>query len=319
MTREEIQAALELPREVFNERYQRPAAELMRTRNGGGITVAALLALGNICRNNCTYCGLRADNDQIPRFRLSRTAMLQALDGIREKGLDRLFLISGDDPHCDWDGILTAVAEASGRGFRVMLGLGVLTEPRYRELKEAGAELYALKFETSREELFTRVKPEGRFDERMEAIRRIQACGLKLGTGSLMGLPGETLEDAVSDILLTRELQADWAPIVPFLPAPGTPLADRPMGNVDRVLRSLSLLRLMKSEILLTAGQPAQGSRRGFADPDGNRAALAAGADLLFVDVTPPREQDTFSVTANRILPRLEAIDGMLAGLGLQR
>jgi biotin synthase len=135
-----------------------------------------------------------------------------------------------------------------------------------------------------------------------------------------VGLPGERVEDVAADIRLTAELGASWAPVVPYLPAPNTPLGQtQPMGSVETLLREIALLRIALPDALITAGQPAQGSKLGFADPEGTKAAIAAGANLLFVDLTPKERREDFAITAQRILPRLEAIDTLLEEVGLRR
>jgi biotin synthase len=319
MTAEELYTALSIPPGDFRARYAERARAVRAEHFGDTIAVSGLLAVSNICRNRCTYCGLRAPNTAIPRYRLSLEEIQRALAGIREQGIGRVFFISGEDPGLDTGEMLQAVEYASGLGLRVMLGLGVLTPEDYADFRHAGAELYALKFETSNRAVFDEVKPDISLDERIQSIREVQQADLELGSGNIVGLPGERLEDLVNDIALMKELEIGWAPIVPYLPAPNTPLgAAQPMGSVELLLREISLVRLELPDTLITAGQPTQGSQLGFSDPEGTKNAIAAGANLLFVDLTPKERREDFAITPQRILPRLEAIDSQLAELGLQ-
>ncbi len=303
------------------EELRRRAEETRRESRGERVELAALLAAGNICRNRCTYCGLRAPNQHIRRYRLAGREMAEALKGVREQGIPRVFLISGEDPGFPEEELLAAVEAAGDEGLDVILGMGDFSLDRWRRLKAAGAAAGALKFESSSREILEAVKPDVSFDDRMAAVRRVPAAGLALASGNLVGLPGETEGDLIRDIRLTAELDVFWAPVVPYLPAPHTPLAEAgtPMGSVDRLLREIALLRLLMPEILITAGQPAQDSTLGFADPAGSRAALQAGADLFFVDITPRGVREDFSITPKRILPRLQQIDGTIEPLGLRR
>lgn len=320
MNRNDLTAALQMEPEGFRESYFEPARRARSEHYGSTIAVSGLLAVSNICRNRCTYCGLRAPNTAVPRYRLGLDDIKRSLEGIREQGIGRLFLISGEDPGLDMEEMRRAVEYAVRLGFQVMLGLGVLDSGDYRELRQTGADLYALKFETSNPRIFSAVKPDISLEERLQAIDEVREAGLELGSGNIVGLPGERIEDLAADIELMEELQISWAPIVPYLPAPNTPLGEnQPMGSVELLLREIALVRLALPQALITAGQPRQGSDLGFADPEGTKEALAAGANLLFVDLTPRDRREDFAITPRRILPRLEEIDALLAELGLRR
>lgn len=316
----ELMEALRMDMADFQEQYYPQAVQARRRYFGRRIAVSGLLAVSNYCRNSCEFCGLRAPNTELRRFRLSLDEMKRALDGIREQGIRRLFLISGEDPELDLQELLSAVEYASEQGFLVMLGLGVYPPSVYAELRDAGASLYALKFETSNPEIFASVKPDISFEERMSSIEAVRSVELKLGSGNIVGLPGEELEDIANDIELMIKLDIDWAPVVPYLPSPATPLGkSQNMGSVERLLKEIALLRIALPDALITAGQPTQDSKLGFADPQGAKDAIAAGANLLFVDLTPKERRETFAITSKRILPRLDKIDKLLVDLGLER
>jgi biotin synthase len=320
MTFEEIRDALEQKGAAFHLTYHHKAKVARQRYFGNRIAVAGLLAISNYCRNSCDYCGLRAPNDKIPRYRLSLDEIKKSINGIRDHGIRKLFLISGEDPGIVMDDVLKAIEFAAGQGLSIMLGLGVYHRSVYTSMRNAGAELYALKFETSNEEIFSSVKPDITMDERMDAIRDVKESGLKLGSGNIVGLPGETVDDIARDILLMKELDIDWAPVVPYMPAPNTPLGVRqPMGSVDLLLREIALLRYLIPDTLITAGQPTQDSKLGFADPEGSKEAIRVGANLLFVDLTPDIRKESFAITQNRFLPRLEEIDKLLIEIGLER
>ena len=311
-----IRQALAMPEELFRKN---PASAATCPRDQG-VAVAGLLAISNHCRNNCDYCGLRVRNDRVPRYRLSLDEIKAALDGVAQHGIRRLFMISGEDPQVEIGVLLKAVDYAATQGLSVMLGLGIYPASTYAAFRDAGAELYALKFETSNPEIFSSLRDDITLAERMTAITDVRSSGLKLGSGNIVGLPGETLDDIARDIALMRDLDISWAPIVPYMPAPNTPLGARQsMGSVDLLLREIALVRYLLPDALITAGQPTQGSSRGFADPQGTRDALRAGANLLFVDLTPKPRKDDFAITQNRYLPRLAEIEQVLTDCGLRR
>ncbi|MBN1292180.1 MAG: radical SAM protein [Candidatus Latescibacteria bacterium] len=315
-----IKTMLEMDDETFAAKITSEAHEITQQVYGNRIFVCGLLALGNYCKNDCTYCGLRVSNSAIPRFRLALDDMKKATDTLRKSGITRIFYVGGEDPGFPVDNLFAVIEHAKDMDIHVTLGVGVFQQNILAELHDAGVDCYTLKFETSNRAMFNRIKPTSDFDERMECIKSIKPLGMELGSGNIVGLEGQTLDDVATDITLMYNLDIDWAPVVPYLPAPGTPMAETtPMGNVALTLRELSVLRILLPESIITAGQPTQGSKLGFADPEGNKAALDAGANILFVDVTPFAVRRDFVITPGRILPGVAGIDKLLEGKGLQR
>jgi biotin synthase len=315
-----IQSLLTMPRDDFREQVIPAARAVTRREFGNEIFACGLLAFSNICINDCTYCGLRVSNTALPRMRLPVEDMRRAVERFRETGLDRVFLVSGEDRAYSVEDIAGVTAFATSLGFHVTLGLGEYPEEALRVFQQAGCDCYTLKFETANREMFRRCKPTADFDSRMACIRSVKPLGMELGSGNIVGLEGQTIDDLVNDILLMRQLDIDWAPVVPYLPAPGTPMAETtPMGDVSLLLREISLLRLLLPRSIITAGQPKQGSTLGFADPEGNRDALEAGANILFVDITPHAMRRDFQITPGRILPGVSHVDELLEGMGLAR
>jgi biotin synthase len=316
---EDVKALLLAPAEEFEE--VREHARAMTVHEfGRGVFVCGLLAFSNICRNDCTYCGLRVSNAALPRMRLTVEDIRRAIDRFRETDLDRVFLVSGEDHAYSIEDITRAVVHAKSLGFHVTLGLGEYPEDALRAFCEAGCDCYTLKFETSSRELFGRCKPTSDYDGRMRCIKSIHPIGMELGSGNIVGLEGQMVDDVARDILLMVELGIDWAPVVPYLPAPGTPMANTtPMGDVALLLREISILRILMPRAIITGGQPSQGSTLGFADPDGNRDALSSGANILFVDITPHALRRDFCITPGRILPGVAHVDALLESMALER
>ncbi len=316
---QKLRSLLEIDKQGFEE-VRILAREVTQREFNGGVFVSGLLAVSNYCRNDCTYCGLRVSNANLPKFRLPLDEIRRASDSLRESGLDRIFFVSGEDRGFRADDILKMAEYAKGIELHVTIGMGVYPESVLREMKDAGTDCYTLKFETSNRAMFDKIKPTADFDERMKCIETIKQTGLELGSGNIVGLEGQTLDDITADILLMHELGIDWAPVVPYLPAPGTPMAETtPMGNVALTLRELSLIRVLMPRTIITAGQPSQGSKLGFADPDGNRAALEAGANILFIDITPLAIRKNFAITPGRLLPGLAPIENLLESMGLEK
>ena len=316
----DIKSLLKMKDDVFEQEVTKLSRDITRSTFGENIAVSGLLAFHNNCYEDCTYCGLRRSNKTLPRYRISIEDIKGVIDRFSESGLERIFLVSGEDKKYPVKDILLTVSYAKEKGLHVNLGLGEYPVDSMKAFKDAGTDCYTLKFETSNLKTFQVIKPTTTYEKRMNCIHTVKSLGMELGSGNIVGIEGQTIDDLASDILLMRELDIDWAPIVPYLPAPGTPMAERtPMGNVLLTLRVLSLVRILLPKALITGSQPSQGTQLGFADPEGNKNALNSGANVLFVDMTPHAVRKNFQVTAGRILPGLVQIDRMLENMDLTR
>lgn len=316
-SRSEILEVLRMPAEDYRREIMPAARQAHQIHNGGGLTAAGMIGYSNICRSRCLYCGMRAGS-VIPRYRLPADDVIAAARTVSELGLPRLFLISGEDPGYPFADLLKIVAAAKEYGLWVSLAAGELEREQYAALRDVGLDEYALKFEMSDREVFNRLNPSTDFDRRMRCIVWIKECGLALGSGNIVGYPGHTLGQVADDILLMRELEIRWAPVIPYMPAKGTPLAEEGgPGSLDTTLREISLLRLMMPEIRITAQQPGKNPADGLTADDGNLEALTAGADLLFVDMLPSALAKAFRVVDERLVRGMEHVRTMAQAAGM--
>jgi biotin synthase len=312
-----LEEILSLSIEEFNRLYKKQAFEILKKNNKGQVMVSGLLAISNVCKNNCTYCGLRRGR-KINRFSLEVDIAKKAIKHIKEMGLKQILFISGESNSIKLKDYLNLIEYAKELNLYVNMAGGVFQKEDYKKMKYAGLDQYTLKFETSNKNIFNKIKPDISYNERLEAIESIREVGLDLGSGNIVGLEGQTLKDVVEDIKLMNKLNIRWAPIVPYLPAPNTPMAENTkMGDVDLTLKVISIIRILLEEAYITAGQPKKGSNLGFADPEGNTKGLEYGGNIFFVDITPNAVKNEFNITKNRKLPRLEEINKIVNKLDL--
>jgi len=137
-----------------------------------------------------------------------------------------------------------------------------------------------MRFETSNEKLYRQYHPGMSFEKRIECLKWLKSLGYELGTGFLIGLPGQTIDDLAQDILLVKELDADMIGIGPFIPHPQTPLKDAKEGSVDLTLKSIAILRLLIPD----ANIPAT-TALGTLDPLGRQKGLMCGANIVMPNV----------------------------------
>lgn len=316
----EILELLRMPQAEYLSSIAPEAREVHRQAGGNRLTATAMLGYSNICKNQCLYCGMRAANSTVPRYRLTPEAVLEALKAAHSKGFRRVFLISGEDPKYGFDNLLRMVSGAKALGMEwVSLACGEFEKSQYEALHAAGADEYVIKFEMSDPATFDRLNPSTSFSQRMNAIETVQAVGMRLASGNIVDYPGQTLEQLADDILLMQKLDISWAPIIPYMPAQNTPLAlEGGPGSLELIWKEISILRLMMPRVNITAQQPGPDLSQGLASAVGNLAALNAGANFLYADLLPAARAADFHVIDNRIIPGLDHIADMARRSGME-
>ena len=324
MTKEEIREILRMPEKQFREEIMPAAREVYREKDNT-LYGMALLGYSNICRNQCLYCGMRA-GQKITRFRLSVEDILDSARIAKESGFSRIFLISGEDPGYGYEHLLQAVEGIHELGFQeISLACGEFDADQYDELKAAGATEYVIKYEMGQKEVFDRLNPSTNFEKRMKAIENVKKSGLNLASGNIVDYPGQTEDMLLEDIALMKELDISWAPIVPYMPAKGTPLAmgadgvPAKPGERVKILKEIAIMRILMPEIRITAQQPGDDLSKGLATEEGNLDALMAGGNILFCDLLPVAQAKNFHVVDNRELKGIEHFKKMadLSGMKL--
>lgn len=313
-TKAEILEILNMPYEEFNNTVKKRAKEIHRVHNDSRVLVTALLGYDNICKNQCLYCGMRAGYPGLKRYRMHIDDINKAEDAVKKLGISSIFLISGEDPKYDFKSIISMVEYGKKLGLFVSLAAGELSPENYLALESAGLDEYVLKFETSDKDMFTKIKPSTTFEKRMKCIELIKNSKMKLASGNIIGLPNQTLEQVSDDIMLMKELDISWAPIIPYMPVPNTPLAkEGGRGSLETTIKEISILRIMMQSVNITAQQPGEDLKNGLADFQGNLNALSAGANVLFVDMLPQTIVKDFNVINNRMIEGMENVNRLVA------
>lgn len=318
-TKTEVLEILKMPYDEFNNTIKQEAKKIHINNNDNSIIVTSLFGYDNICKNQCTYCGMRAGNSNLKRYRIGLEDAYKTGESVKKLGLDRLFLISGEDPKYDFKDIISMVEHGKKLGLFVSLAAGEFCQEKYKALEAAGLDEYVLKFETSDKDTFAKIKPSTTFENRMKCIEYIKNSRMKLGSGNIIGLPHQTLDQVADDIMLMKELDISWAPIIPYMPVPNTPLAkEGGRGSLETTMKEISILRIMMPKVNITAQQPGEDLKNGLADVQGNLNALNSGANMLFVDMLPQALVKNFNVIENRMIEGMENVDRLVEMSGMK-
>lgn len=273
------------------------ADRIRREYMGEGILVRGIIEFSNRCRNSCLYCGLNRTNHSLERYRLSTEEILACAGRIMDHGIRTVVLQSGEDGSLDPAWLAQVIARIKSAGnIAVTLSLGEWGRQEFRMWKDAGADRYLLKIETSDKELYESLHPGMSFEERLACLDTLKDLGYQTGCGNIVGLPGQTMEHIAGDIMFFAQHEFDMIGIGPFIPHPSTALAQHREGDVWLTLKTLALTRIVTRNTHLPA-TTALGSVNGQAATvldsvsahacDARVRALGAGANVLMPNFTP--------------------------------
>lgn len=283
LTRDEIVYLLSLnDKEDLQLLYKR-ADEVRAQYCGDEVHLRGIIEISNFCEQNCVYCGLRQDNNDLPRYRMTPEEVIETARIITNLGIFTIVLQSGEDSHFDTDIISYIIYQIRQQSnAAITLSLGERTFDEYRAWKIAGADRYLLKHETANANLYESYHLKQKLSERLEHLRFLKSIGYQIGSGNLIGLPMQTVEDLADDILLCKNLDLDMAAFGPFIPSPNTPYQHKPTGEAELTLKVTAVARLVLKQVHIPATTALD-----TIDPIGRERGLKAGANIVMPDLTP--------------------------------
>lgn len=268
--------------------------------------VHGIIEFSNYCRQNCEYCGIRRDS-KIKRYRMTKEEIIQTAKNAAEKlNFKALVLQSGEDEYYTDEMLVDIIREIRKLNVLIFVSFGVRSKESYKKFYDAGARAILLRFETSNKKLFETLRKGTSFDERIELIKYAKKLGYVIATGFIIGLPGETDEDLLNNILLAKSLQPDMYSFGPLIPTKGTPLESAKKIDVDKALKTIAVTRLIDNDcnILVTTALETLSK-------DAKRAALMAGGNSLMINVTSADYRKLYGIYENRIDRDIEIEDNI--------
>ena len=274
------------------------AREVAQTNFGKGVYVRALIEISSYCRNNCNYCGLRCSNAQAQRYRLTKDDVLVCCREAAALGFNTFVLQGGEDPlqGDEWLADVVAAIRAEFPSKAITLSVGERTMAGYSLLRHAGADRYLLRHETANACHYSMLHPANMsLANRLHCLENLKTLGYQVGSGMMIGPPGQTLEHLVEDLIFLDRLQPQMIGIGPFIPAAGTPFAGEAAGSVERTLQLISILRLRFPKALI----PATTALATLCD-GGTKLAVLAGANVVMPNVTPLACRSKYAIYDNK-------------------
>ena len=297
--------ALRSPVDVARLRVR--ANEVLAANLGTAVYYRGIIEFSNICARDCHYCGIRAGNPSVERYTLTEQEILDAARWCADGGLRlRWCCRPGSAAIRDSSPGWSIWSAASGRnrsgpylpqGLGITLSLGEQPLETYRRWRQAGAHRYLLRIETTDPGLFARIHPPAQtLEARRQALRDLDAAGFQVGTGVMIGIPGQTLDMLAEDIAFFRDNPIDMIGMGPWLPHEDAPMKDWPQPlspeeQFQLALNMIAVVRLACPDVNIAATTALQAMV-----PDGRERGLSYGANVTMPNLTPVHARGSYQL-----------------------
>lgn len=262
------------------------------------ICIHGIIEFSNYCRNNCQYCGISCTNEDLQRYRLSEQEIIAtAVKAVKAQGYKMLVLQSGEDIFFTAEKMAHIIDEIKKQvKVLIFVSVGDRDYDFYKKVKEAGAFAVLYRFETSNETLYEKLHPGQDLATRLKHLQWFRELGYFIATGFLHGLPGQTSQDIVNDILFLQKFQPDMITVGPFLATPKTPLAQAPDARVEETLKIISLCRLLMRETRI----PVVSAMETLLPNKAAQLGFLAGANGIMFNLTPDKYKKNYQIYKNK-------------------
>lgn len=294
LSRDEIIALLK--DDSINDELFKAADEVRKKYLGDEVHLRGLIEFTNICKRNCMYCGLRRDNKNLNRYRLSHEEIIDFAKKAVGYGYKTLVLQGGEDDYYTVERLVPIVKDLKALGVALTLSIGERPFEEYEALKKAGADRFLLRIETTDRELYEELDPGMSHENRIQCLKNLRKLGYEVGSGCLVGLPGQKIESLADDILFFKELDIDMNGIGPFIPNEDTPLKDAEGGQFELALKVMAIVRLLLPDINIPATTAMETLNK-----QGRVIALQCGANVVMPNVTEGEYRKLYALYPGKI------------------
>ncbi len=302
---EDIKYLLGLTEKEDMEKLIAKAYEVKEREVGKKVFYRGLIEYSNICGKNCYYCGIRKDNSNVPRYRMTDDEVVEAAIAARDFRYASIVIQSGersDEAFVDKIiELLQRIHKETDHTLGVTLSIGEHSKEIYQKLYDAGARRFLLRIESSNPDLYKKLHPSSHsFEERIKCLRYLQETGFQTGTGVMIGLPDQTLDDLANDIMFFREMDIDMVGMGPFIEHDDTPMGQNDSSltlkeRFDLTLRMIAVLRIVMKDINIAAATALQAI-----EYTGRERGLQAGANVIMPNLTPTKYRENYLLYENK-------------------
>nr|WP_288305951.1 [FeFe] hydrogenase H-cluster radical SAM maturase HydE [uncultured Romboutsia sp.] len=261
------------------------------------VYIRGLVELTSFCKKDCLYCGLRRTNKNAQRYRLSKEEVLECVRAGDKLGYKTIVLQGGEDAYFN-DEVMVDIIKSIKKEFpnnAITLSLGERSYESYKKMYNAGADRYLLRHESASKKLYEDIHPGEPFEIRRKCLKNLKDIGYQAGAGFMVGIPNQTNEDLVNDLLFVKEFEPAMCGIGPFIPHKDTPLKDYEHGSLEKTIICLSIVRLLLPKVLL----PATTALSSISE-NGREEGLKAGGNVIMPNLSPMSVRKKYSLYDNK-------------------
>lgn len=295
------------------------AHETRMEQYGDSVYMRGLIEFTNYCKRNCVYCGIRSSNGKAERYRLTTENILQCCEIGYNLGYRTFVLQGGEDPYYTDEKIVDMIdtIKAKFPHCAITLSIGEKSYESYKKYYDAGADRYLLRHETASKKLYENLHPKMKLEDRIKCLKHLKEIGYQVGTGFLVGLPGQSNADYVDDLVLLKDIQPHMVGIGPFISQKDTPLKEHENGTLLMTTTLLGIIRLILPDALLPAT-----TALGSIDPLGREKGIQFGANVVMPNLSPTNVREKYALYDGKICTGDEAaecrkcIEGRINNIG---
>lgn len=271
------------------------AAEIKRQYVGNEVYLRGLIEYSNICKKNCYYCGIRCSNNKFHRYEISLDEIEEACDFAIKNRFGSMVIQSGELQSNVFTekifDVIRIIKNKSNGEMRITLSCGEQTPEVYQKWFDAGAERYLLRIEASNSNLYKLLHPNNKlhsYDARIAALKTLKEVGYQTGTGVMIGLPFQSINDLADDIVFMRDLDIDMCGMGPYIEHEDTPLYSRSKNlmpieyRYQFALKMIAVLRVVMKDVNIASTTALQAI-----DSTGKKSGLEVGANVIMPNLTP--------------------------------
>lgn len=309
LTAKEYKSLLENAGRQGEFRLQKEAQRTAIASFGRRIYIRGLIEISNYCRNNCYYCGLRAGNAKLQRYRLSAAQIMECCREGYKLGFRTFVLQGGEDmqQNDEWVEKLIMSIRCEFPDCAITLSLGEKSAQTYKRFKAAGADRYLLRHESHNPEHYGKLHPaQMSRDKRLECLDNLKEAGYQTGAGIMVGSPYQTTEHIAQDLEYIQEFKPEMVGIGPFIHNEDTPFASFPDGSVEKTLTLIAILRLMNPHALIPAT-----TALATLDPEARKKAILHGANVVMPNLSPSSERKMYAIYKDKAAFGCEGAEGL--------
>ena len=284
------------------------SAEIKQMYIGKKVWLRGLIEFSNICSKDCLHCGIRKGNNSIKRYSMTDEEILNAAKYAYENSFSSLSLQSGELENDYFteriENLILRIKELSEGELGITLSVGEQEYDVYKRWFDAGAHRYLLRMESTSPELYKKIHPgnsKHNFERRLNCLKSLQEIGYQTGTGVMIGLPFQSIEDLAADLIFMHDFNIDMCGMGPYLEHPDTPLNEfagqlLPLSErLDLSLKMIAIIRIMMKDINIVASTALQAI-----DPYGREKAISIGANIIMPNITPGKYRENYKLYSNK-------------------